>query len=261
SARRVIAAQKAAGKVTAGSRLSRFENIVFPVIGPMDPAKVKASHILAILEEQRDLGKARDSLTKIKNDISAVLGDLWRAEVIAENVTRRVKVPEALPEATRRSKKERAVLTDEELARYLAWQAPEGREGRAVLERQTMACISRMFGGLRTSDLHALRWDGFDLPAVLDGGQAAGGFETGIAPRVKGSRRAKGGRPQRLAVPAMLRPILRDWWEHHGRPREGLVFPARRGARVGEVKRQVSHAGALRRDLRRVFGLEVLTAE
>src|SRR5690606_39190353 len=81
------------------------------------------------------------------------------------------------------------------------------------------------------------------------------------APRVKGSRRAKGGRTQRLAVPAMLRPILRDWWEHYGRPREGLVFPARRGARVGEVKRQVSHAEALRRDLRRVFGLEVLTAE
>jgi len=25
----------------------------------------------------------------------------------------------------------------------------------------------------------------------------------------------------------MLRPILRDWWERHGRPVDGLVFPSR----------------------------------
>ena len=105
-----------------------------------------------------------------------------------------------------------------------------------------MACVARMFGGLRTDDLHAVRWESFDT----DGGR----FERGWAPRKKTAS-------QLLEVPEMLPPILGDWWERHGRPASGLVFPVLRGERAGQEKRGVSHARAMRRDLRRVLGIDV----
>ncbi|HEY3236489.1 MAG TPA: site-specific integrase, partial [Polyangiaceae bacterium] len=240
--------QKAAGMATWKDRLARFERYVFKQFGPLAVDKVKASHVRTVLDAVRDLGKSRQTLIHVKNDISVVLGELWRAEVLPENICERVQVPEALPTAVEQSKKERAVLTDDELVQYLAWEHPDERYRMATLERQTMACISRMFGGLRTSDLHAIRWDGFDLDQ--------GGFSWGYAPRRKGHRLSKGGKPQKLWVPEMLRPILRDWWERHGKPSQGLVFPKRRGKDAGHAARdKVTHARAFRRDLRRAFGI------
>src|SRR5690606_7861163 len=107
-------------------------------LGPMLPASIRAAHVRSVLEEARDKGKSRQTLTHIKNDISAVLGSLWRDELLPENVCARVRVPEALPEVTEQSKKERAVLTDAELAVYLAWVHPDERYRGAALERQVM---------------------------------------------------------------------------------------------------------------------------
>ena len=251
AARRVIDEQKAAGMSTWKDRLHRLTEWAFPVIGKMLPGAVKAAHVTGILEDARDAGKARNTITHLKNDVSAVLGELWRAEELPENVCQRVRVPEALPEAVEESKRERAVLTDDELVRYLAWEHPQPRFRGAVLERQTMACVARMFGGLRTSDLHTVRWEWFDVEQ--------GAFAWGYAPRKKGSRLSKGGKPQLLTVPEPLRPILQDWWQRQGRPREGVIFPKRRGegAIMGEARRKMSHAKAFRRDLERAFGLLV----
>ncbi|HMR74332.1 MAG TPA: hypothetical protein PKD61_04450, partial [Polyangiaceae bacterium] len=80
-----------------------------------------------------------------------------------------------------------------------------------------------------------------------------GAFTWGWAPRQKTKR------PQLLEVPAMLRPILHDWWQRHGKPQTGVVFPSRRGERVGEAKGKASHANAFRRDLRRAFGIDEAT--
>jgi len=148
-----------------------------------------------------------------------------------------------LPRFPTQVRKQRAVLTDAELAVYLAWEHPDETWRQSARERQTMACVARMFGGLRTGDLHSLRWEAFDTEH--------GTFAWGWAPRRKTER------PQLLEVPEMLRPMLRDWWERAGRPAEGLMFPARRGNRAGERKIKVSHAKAFRRDLKRAFGLEV----
>jgi integrase len=109
-----------------------------------------------------------------------------------------------------------------------------------------MACISRLFGGIRTGDLHVLRWESLDA--------TNGRFAFGYAPREKTKN------PQRLVIDEMLKPVLRRWWEHSKRPREGLVFPAltdgaHSKAGKGE-KHNVSHAPALRRDLRRAFGID-----
>lgn len=251
AARRVVEQQQVGGMSTWKDRLTRLETYTFKRLGKLTPSAIKASHVRGVLEEARDKGKARQTITNIKNDISAVLGDLWRAELLPENVCARVKIPEAQAEATERSKKERAVLTDDELVRYLGWEHPEEHFRMAALERQVMACVARCFGGLRTSDLHVIRWEGFDLPD----------FTWGIAPRKKGSGRAKGGKPQRLVVPEVLRAILGDWWERQGRPTEGLVFPKRRGDGAGKAERQnVSHAARFREDLRRMFGIDQLEA-
>jgi len=247
AARRILDEQKAVGLRTWKARLQRYVDYVFPTLGKSMPSDIRAADVRMVLEAVRDAGKARQMMIHVKNDISAVLGALWRAEELPENVCARVLVPQALQQATERSKKERAVLTDEELVQYLGWEHPDDRFRGATLERQTMACVARMFGGLRTSDLHAIKWEQFDT----------NGFEWGYAPRKKGSNLAKGGKPQLLSVPEMLRPILRDWWERGGRKTSGLIFPKRRGDGVGvEARKASSHAHALRTDLRRVMGLD-----
>jgi integrase len=247
AARRILDEQKASGLKTWKARRQRYESYVFPSLGSCAPADVRAADVRAVLEAVRDAGKARQMMIHVKNDISAVLGTLWRAEQLAENVCARVLVPQALQRATERTKKERAVLTDNELVQYLGWQHPDERFQGATLERQTMACVARMFGGLRTSDLHAIKWEQFDTNA----------FEWGYAPRKKGSTLARGGKPQLLTIPEMLRPILRDWWERGGRKAAGLIFPKRRGEGVGvEGRLGSSHARALRTDMRRVLGID-----
>ena len=73
--------------------------------------------------------------------------------------------------------------------------------------------------------------------------------------------RNKTATPQLLEIPEPLRPILQAWWERHEEPKEGLVFPSSRGKRAGESKRKVSHARALKRDLRRALGAATWSPE
>jgi len=234
------AAERIAGASTIASkalRLARLRSFAYPAIGARPVDQVRASDVQetldALAEEQ-----SRQSVVHLKNDISAVLGELWRTEVLSENAAKRTRIPKSARVDTR----ERAVLTDAELVRYLGWQHPDPAWQPAVLERQTMACVARMFGGLRLGDLRALRWEAFEI----DGGN----FPSGWAPRKKTKR------PQRLETPTPLRPILRDWWERSGRPSEGFLFPVRRGKRASEQRKHASPAAALRRDLRRAFGIE-----
>ncbi len=244
AARRVAKAQTAAGKKSWEAELERLEQHVFKVLGEKLVTEIRARHINELLSGvtvHDGATPARQTLKNILSAISVVLDDLWRKELLAENVARRVKVPKS-----HRPVKERAVLTDFELARYLAWQHPEEHAQVGVLERQTMSCIARLFGGVRTGDLHALRWDDLDA--------ANGRFGWGYAPRKKTER------PQRLIIDDMLRPILRRWWDHSGRPLTGVVFPALRDGKHSKAgkdsKHEVSHASAMRTDLRRAFGIE-----
>jgi integrase len=220
----------------------RFRKHVAPHIGKLPVTDVGSSHIREVLNAGKEDGKSHKSLVHLRRVMNLIFGLLWQDEVIRENPVARVKVPKV--ETDRR---ERSVLTDAELVRYLGWQHPEEHHGMAVLERQTMACISRCFGGLRTGDMHALRWESLDT--------ADGAFAFGWAPRKKTAR------PHLLEIPEMLRPLIRDWWERAGKPATGLLFAARRGKHAGTgPKIGVSHADAFRRDLRRAFGVDVWDA-
>jgi len=221
-----------------GNDLIRFRLHVAPHIGPLLVTEVRPAHVRGALEALASLGKSRATIVHVRRVMSVVFDTLWRDELITENPVSRVRAPKGQVDT-----RERAVLADAELARYLAWAHPDDRHKTAVLQRQTMACVSRMFGGVRTGDLHALEWSALETEA--------GQFKFGWAPRKKTAR------PQLLEIPAMLRPILRDWWERHGRPTAGLVFPSLTGEHAGVgSKGGVSHAGAMRRDLRRAFGVD-----
>jgi integrase len=228
---------KAEGLGEADGRRDRLDLHAMAQLGPMPVAELRGTHVRNVLEAARRKGLSRGSIVHVKNAIAAVLDPLWRSELLAENVVRRVKTPKSHVD-----KRERATLTDDELGRYLAWTHPHEGYREGVLQRQTMAAVSRCFGGLRTGDLHAITWEQLDVE---------GGFRFGTAPREKTDT------PQLLEIPAMLRPVLHDWWQAHGFQRSGLVFPCLRGERAGQQKGHVTHAKALRSDLRRCFGLEV----
>jgi len=196
--------------------------------------------VAAIYENVRSAGKSSSHLRHLRSVLRNRLAVAFEEETIQANPVDRARLHKG-----KIDRLERTVLTDDELVRYLGWQHPQVHHRRAVLERQTMSVLARIFGGLRTGDLHALKWSGFDTTNDA--------FTNGKALRQKTKR------PQTIEVPEMLRPILRDWWERQGKPASGLVFPCLRGKRAGEgTKIGVSHADALRRDLARAFGIEVL---
>jgi integrase len=239
AAERII---KASGIRSATLRLGRLRKHAFPAFGPKVVQAVTASDVEEMLDAIAASGGSRQACVHLRNDASAVLGELWRLEVLASNVAKKARIPKT----AKLDRRERAVMTDSEMLLYLAWEHPLEHEQESVRERQTMACVSRVFGGLRLGDLRAMCWESFD--------SSDGAFVWGWAPRRKTER------PQQLEVPSVLRPILRDWWERAGRPTEGPVFPLRRGERAGEARdHHDSPADALRRDLRRAFGIDART--
>lgn len=243
AAARIRAQRRKEGVRDVRNEEDRDRLYLIPTIGKRDVREVRAADISAVLDRAADAGKSHKTLTHIRAAANTVFDSLWRDELIAENPVVRVRVPKRA-----KDRRERAVLTDAELAMYVAWQHPEKRYRKAVLERQVMSIMSRTFGGVRAGDLHALEWTALDTEG--------GAFAHGWAPRVKTTR------PQKLEIPEVLRPFIRQWWRLAGEPLTGLVFPALRlgvkrrkaGENVGEgAKVGVSHAKALRRDLQRAF--------
>ncbi|HEU4577968.1 MAG TPA: site-specific integrase [Polyangiaceae bacterium] len=219
AARRILATQ---GIKTAGERMSRLERIVFPAIGHMAVTEIRPAHVRAVLDAAAAEGKSRVSVNHIKVDISTVLTELWRDEVVSENVALRVLVPKRAAVDER----QRVVLTDEEFERFMA--SPEVSQ-----ELHMMALTSRCFGGMRTSDLHAWDWSHVDTVNWLDA----------YVSRPKTKSR------DRLALPELLVPPLQAWWGAAGRPASGPVFPERHGKRAGQRRTRRSYARRLRKAL------------
>jgi hypothetical protein len=243
---RVHELRKKDGVKSATDEDSRLKRYAVPELGAMLVTAVRTLDVNGVLDACKAKGRDRQTVVHLKQDLGNVFSVLKREGAIKVNPVNEAEVPKY----GKTVKKTRAVLTDEELVSYLDWQHPLEKHQGAALERQVMACIARMFGGLRTGDLHGLVWASFDL-APYPEDQKGGRFAWGWAPR------QKTGMPQKLPIPMMLRPILRVWWEGQGRPSKGPVFPVRRGERAGDTKRKASHAQAFRRDLQRAFGLVV----
>lgn len=207
--RQVVARQKADGLTTWHDRLRRLERYAFPLIGAMPVDKIRAADIRAVIDVVLAAGRARDTAKHMIVDCSTILGDLWRDETIRENVAAKVRVPKSAPRNTRA----RVVLTDAEFAAFMS-------HGGVDDELRTIALVSRTFGGMRTSDLHAWDWAHIDTR----------GWRDAYIPRPKTKS------TDRLGLPDVLIPALKAWWDAHGRPHAGPVFPCRQGPRAGKRK-------------------------
>ena len=221
---------------------ARVERWAYPLLGdiPIKDITVPAQ-ITRVLEACRDTGKGKGTVTHLKWDLS-MLFKAFAHEGWIPVAQGRVAAAGRVPEDCKVDLRERAVLSDEELSQYLGWRHPNAKYDLQVLERQTLCCVARLFGGARTSELLRLKWSDFEI----DDDQFVAGWLT----------RSKKDAVQKLVIPSMLRPILHLWWDRAGKAVQGLLFPQVKGLDVGKQRNKTSMADALRRDLARAFGLE-----
>lgn len=191
-------------------------------IGDRSVTSIAVADIEAILSAVRDAGMAKQSVAHMRFYLTSIFDDLRRRKIIASN-----PVADARSPRVKRTKKRRAVLSDEEIRQLLAHPTVD-------IEIKMLVLLCRTVGGQRAGDLNALRWSAFGED-----------FATCAVPRGKTDT------PQVLIVPHIVRPFL-GWW-HAGQdfPNDGPVFPCRRGKRAGEPKKpgNMSYAARLRREL------------
>lgn len=220
AARAIVQTQADEGLKSWKDRVRRLTAWAFPAFGQLAVNAVRPPHVQDALDACCRAGKSRRTVMHLLVDISTVLDQLWRQELIPENVARKVRVPKN----ARVDRRERVILTDVEFGQFMAC-----RDVSAELH--VMALTSRTLGGMRTSDLHAWDWSHIDTLSWADAHIPR--------PKTKSS--------DRIALPVQLVPVLQAWRDSHGRPVSGPVFPVRRGARAGERKRgKISYAAALR---------------
>jgi integrase len=233
-------------RLSAGDRDNIRANVL-PLLGTVALVDVKPVHVKSVRDAvlarnaRRHDGSREGGRQKVldhkvrRGTVGKVLGALRRLlaaavedEILEQNPASDVRLPKQRG-ADREIVKPRAILTDDEIAAFLASEAVD-------LELKMLSLVARCEGGMRTGDLHAWDWTHLDLP----------GFASCTIPRGKTAA------PEVLDVPEMLRPFLRAWWERAGSPIAGPVFPVRKGKRAGEHKGpRTSHAKRLRRDLAR----------
>lgn len=218
-----LAKRKAQGLASVSDERGWLTRHVFDSIGKLPICDVRPSHVRSILDEALGRGLRRNSLANLRGVLHRLFRAAQEDERIDHNPVAAVRVPK-----TREVRKERAILTDEEFAKFVACATVD-------LELRMLALVARCEGGMRSGDLK--RWDWAQIDRTH--------FAECTVPR------AKTGTPQVLAVPDLLAPFLRAWWERAGSPASGPVFPGRRGKRAGEFRaaRGPGFARQLRRDL------------
>jgi integrase len=227
--------RKAQGVVAVADERRNLELHILPSIGHLPLGDVRSPHVRAVLEDlvtkprQRPKRNgvpdqlatySRQTIKHVRGVMHRLFDAAWRAEIIESNPVSRVRTPRV-----REVRKERIILTDAEFERFVGC-------AQVDLELRMASIVARCEGGMRTGDL--LRWDW----SMID--RAA--FAECIVPR------SKTGTPQALAIPPVLAPFLRAWWERAGCPASGAVFPARRGRNAGGFKHKNGYtfAGRLR---------------
>jgi integrase len=217
-----LARRKALGVGMVNKERRCLELYALGTIGRIALREVRASHIRSIVDEALARGLKRATVAHVHGALARMFRAAHADELIDQNPVAVVRVPKV-----RTVRKERAILTDAEFARFIAC-------AEVDLELRMLSLVARCEGGMRTGDLHRWDWSQIDLMT----------FAECIIPR------AKTGTPQTLCIPGALAPFLRDWWERAGRPESGPVFPARLGKRAGQEKRPLtSYAKRLRRAL------------
>jgi integrase len=218
-----LAKRQAQGIASVSDERGWLTRHVFDAVGNLPVSDLRPSHVRSILDEALARGLRRNSLANLRGVLHRLLRAAQEDELIDHNPVAAVRVPK-----TREVRKQRAILTDEEFATFVACPTVD-------LELRMLALVARCEGGMRSGDLK--RWDWTQIDRVH--------FAECTVPR------AKTGTPQVLGIPDLLAPFLRAWWERAGTPESGPVFPGRRGKRAGGFRaaRGPGFARQLRRDL------------
>jgi integrase len=229
AARRIVEAQRGEGLGTWSERLARLERYAFGELGALLPDKIRPGHVLEALEAARETGLAKQSGAHLRIDLSTV----FRRLVIEGTVPSNPVAAVPLPQGFKVEKRPRVMLTDDEFGRFVS--SPNVPE-----DIRLMALVSRLVGGMRTSDLHAWDWRHVDTenwqstevyrPKTDDEGDDV----TQLT---------------QIELPEDARAPLRAWWTRWQRPSEGPVFPIMNGKRAGERQGKRSHVRELRRHL------------
>jgi integrase len=212
--------------VSARDEAYNLRAYAFRVLGSKRLEDVKPADVKKVLSDALAAGRAHETLKKIRSAMSRVYQSAISDELVDDNPVAKTPLPK------RRGvlvvKKKRTILTDEEIATYLACTKVDE-------ELQLMSLVAGVEGGMRTGDLN--RWDWTHIETS--------DFSRCVVPR------SKTGDSQILEVPEVLRVRLRARWEAAGKPASGPVFPARRGKNQGgfRAKRGISYAERLRCDL------------
>jgi integrase len=246
AATRLFEASELKGRQTRYNQLVKY---VFPEIGDMLCNDIEVHHIRECLEQASkhpDIGGWTETIRHIKNHISSVLGALYADDLIDENAALRIsfkrKDGSLGGKKIRRVYLPRVVPTDEEFERFIehGLEVGDGQLG----ELHSLALFARCLGGMRTSDIHAWRWDHIDIQS----------WREAQVPRPK-TQGAEDETNESLEfvlepydLPESLVPHLVAWWERNGKPTEGPVFPVRRGKRAGlhKLPGATSYAAPLR---------------
>ncbi len=229
-----LTTREAQGVVNVRAERSTLRRHVFPGLGHLPICDVQPPHVRDVLADivasTYPKGKTHvvekryrgGTVAKVRALLHALFRDAQEAGSIEHNPVTPVRTPK-----TREVRKERAILTDAEFSRFVA--CPD-----VDLELRMLSLVARCEGGMRRGDLNAWDWAQIDRTD----------FAECTIPR------AKTRSPQVLAIPEVLAPFLRAWWERAGKPDGGPVFPVRVGKRAGGFRMASGgFASRLRREL------------
>jgi hypothetical protein len=151
-----LSAREARGISKARWERSYFKNHVVEAIGNMAFEDVKPAHVRFILEEAAEKGLKHSTVGEVRAVLHRIFDEAWRAELIESNPVARVKQA-----PSREIRKERCILTDEELSQFVACEQVD-------LELRMMAIVARCEVGMRTGYLHKWDWSMIDRVAFAE---------------------------------------------------------------------------------------------
>jgi integrase len=237
---------------TKKDRLGRLVKYAFPKMGSIPVADIVVGDVEEALLFAAETVGWTGLVRHLKNDISAILGALYSRNVVKENAALRInfrrKDNSLGGKRIQRVVLPRIVLSDEEFEQWLAYGlelAEEAGTPGQLSELYMLGLCARCLGGMRTSDLHAWRWEHIDRR----------GWQEAMVPRPKTQGHDLEEWDERFdlepyELPEQLVPYLVGWWRKSGCPSEGPVFPVRKGKRLGQHKdRGTSYATPLRESL------------
>jgi integrase len=187
-----------------------------------------------VIKAEHARGLSYESLRRLWSAISKLFTWLFKQDRLAD-ISFLAKVE--IPESARRDRRERTLLEDDEF-----WKLVECVD--VPLRYRALYLASRLVGGMRASDLHAIRWSSVD---VVDWA-----WVLVSRPKTDGD----GDEPTRIKLEPEAASVLKEYYLSQGRPEpRKYVFGRQRDRRGGQgevggrVNRGSSYARRLRRHL------------